>query len=192
MLASCQVLTLSRTGGAVLDHGTEFTPFLRASSIASRRAASARVLNDISVAQNLISSGVANLSVDTVALLFTLAVLWEMEWRLTTASASWDAGATGHGTPSGLRWTQRCAKSWVRARETGDQAPDVRARELRLTARPGTGSIGRLILHDHTGTPVRLILRVIVIHCGLIERQTEAAVRSGRARLRARPHTDPR
>jgi len=119
----------------------------------------------ISVAQNLISSGVANLSVDTVALLFTLAVLWEMERRLTTASASWDAGATGHGTPSGLRWTQRCAKSWVRARETGDQAPDVRARELRLTARPGTGSIGRLFLHDDRGTPVRLTLRVIVIHC---------------------------
>jgi subfamily B ATP-binding cassette protein MsbA len=42
-----------------------------------------RVLSDISEAQRLISGGVITLAIDTVALLFTLAVLFRLEWRLT-------------------------------------------------------------------------------------------------------------
>lgn len=42
-----------------------------------------RVLNDISVAQNLIGSGVVSVVIDGVALIFTLAVLFKLEWRLT-------------------------------------------------------------------------------------------------------------
>lgn len=42
-----------------------------------------RVLNDISVAQNLIGSGVTSVVIDAIALLFTFAVLFKLEWRLT-------------------------------------------------------------------------------------------------------------
>jgi len=42
-----------------------------------------RVLNDISVAQNLIGSGVVSVVIDAVALAFTLLVLFRLEWRLT-------------------------------------------------------------------------------------------------------------
>lgn len=42
-----------------------------------------RVLSDISEAQRLISGGVITLAIDTVALAFTLLVLFQMEWRLT-------------------------------------------------------------------------------------------------------------
>jgi ABC-type multidrug transport system fused ATPase/permease subunit len=46
-----------------------------------------RVLNDISVAQNLIGSGVVSVVIDAVALAFTLAVLFRLEWRLTLVAA---------------------------------------------------------------------------------------------------------
>jgi subfamily B ATP-binding cassette protein MsbA len=42
-----------------------------------------RVLSDISEAQRLISGGVITLAIDTVALSFTLLVLFNLEWRLT-------------------------------------------------------------------------------------------------------------
>lgn len=46
-----------------------------------------RVLNDISVAQNLIGSGVVSVVIDAIALVFTLAVLFHLEWRLTLAAS---------------------------------------------------------------------------------------------------------
>jgi ABC-type multidrug transport system fused ATPase/permease subunit/CBS domain-containing protein len=45
-----------------------------------------RVLNDISVAQTLISGGVLSLALDTVTLLFMIAILFHLEWRLTLVS----------------------------------------------------------------------------------------------------------
>lgn len=46
-----------------------------------------RVLNDISVAQNLIGSGVTSVVIDAVALVFTFIVLFKLEWRLTLMAA---------------------------------------------------------------------------------------------------------
>jgi ABC-type multidrug transport system fused ATPase/permease subunit/CBS domain-containing protein len=45
-----------------------------------------RVLNDISVAQTLISGGVLSLALDTVTLVFMIAILFRLEWRLTLVS----------------------------------------------------------------------------------------------------------
>ncbi|HTE21140.1 MAG TPA: ABC transporter ATP-binding protein, partial [Armatimonadota bacterium] len=58
-----------------------------------------RVLNDISVAQNLIGSGVVSVVIDAVALVFTLLVLFRLEWRLTLAAA-----AIMPGYVVALRW----------------------------------------------------------------------------------------
>jgi subfamily B ATP-binding cassette protein MsbA len=52
----------------------------RAGSIGSR------ILNDISVAQTLISGGVLSLALDTVTLLFMVALLFRLEWHLTLVS----------------------------------------------------------------------------------------------------------
>jgi subfamily B ATP-binding cassette protein MsbA len=45
-----------------------------------------RILNDISVAQTLISGGVLSLALDTVTLVFMVALLFRLEWRLTLIS----------------------------------------------------------------------------------------------------------
>jgi ABC-type multidrug transport system fused ATPase/permease subunit/CBS domain-containing protein len=45
-----------------------------------------RVLNDISVAQTLISGGVLSLALDTVTLVLMVAILFHLEWRLTLVS----------------------------------------------------------------------------------------------------------
>jgi subfamily B ATP-binding cassette protein MsbA len=45
-----------------------------------------RILNDISVAQTLISGGVLSLALDTVTLIFMVAILFRLEWRLTLVS----------------------------------------------------------------------------------------------------------
>jgi ABC-type multidrug transport system fused ATPase/permease subunit/CBS domain-containing protein len=45
-----------------------------------------RILNDISVAQTLISGGVLSLALDTVTLIFMIAILFRLEWRLTLVS----------------------------------------------------------------------------------------------------------
>lgn len=47
-----------------------------------------RVLNDISVAQNLVGSGVISVVIDSIALLFTLIILARLEWRLTLAACT--------------------------------------------------------------------------------------------------------
>ncbi|MFN3648155.1 MAG: ABC transporter transmembrane domain-containing protein [Armatimonadota bacterium] len=58
-----------------------------------------RVLNDISVAQNLIGSGVISVVIDTVALAFTVLVLLRLEWRLTLIAC-----VIMPGYVAGLRW----------------------------------------------------------------------------------------
>jgi len=47
-----------------------------------------RVLNDIAVTQNLVGSGVISVVIDTVALMFTLAILARLEWRLTLVACT--------------------------------------------------------------------------------------------------------
>lgn len=47
-----------------------------------------RVLNDISVAQNLVGSGVISVVIDAIALVFTLAILARLEWRLTLVAST--------------------------------------------------------------------------------------------------------
>jgi subfamily B ATP-binding cassette protein MsbA len=63
-------------------HGLSLSFFDRrqAGSIGSR------ILNDISVAQTLISGGVLSLALDTVTLLFMVALLFRLEWRLAILS----------------------------------------------------------------------------------------------------------